>query len=168
MVKQRTINVYTFDELNDKAKEKARDWFREGDFSVSQDAFDYAQEDAEQIGLRIVSLRPTGIQGNNEGRFITTARECAEKILKNHGESCETFTTARAYLKDIDALELDEDGEFINEDEADELTKEFKYSLLEDYRIMFEKEEEYHNSDEIVDENILANEYEFDEQGKRI
>lgn len=163
----RTIktNVYKFDELSDDAKEKARDWYRQG--YDGADVWEYVKDDAKEIGLKITELRPTGIQGNNDGEFITTARECAEKIIKNHGETCETFKTARAYLKDIDALELDEDDEFVDEDAADELTKEFKYSLLEDYRVIYEKDEEYQNSDEVVDESIIANDYEFSEDGAR-
>lgn len=159
------VKLYKFEELTEKAKEKARDWFRSG--FDGQFEFDTILEDAKEVGLKILELRPTGIQGNNRGEFITTARECAEKIVKNHGESCETYKTAAAYLKDISTLEVDEDGEFVNEDEADELTKEFKYSLLEDYRVTFEKEEEYQNSDEVVDENIIANEYEFTDDGER-
>ena len=156
--------VYKFEELNEEAKEKARDWFREANDGWTE--FATILEDAKEIGLKITALRPTGIQGNNEGRFITTARECAEKILKNHGEGCETFKTAGAYLKDIDALELNDDGDFVDEDTANELTRDFKYSLLEDFRIMFEQEGEYQNSDEVVEENIIANEYEFTEDGQ--
>jgi len=38
--------VYKFDELNDKAKKRARDWYRDGDM-LNQD-FDYLLED-EQV-----------------------------------------------------------------------------------------------------------------------
>ncbi len=161
------IKLYKFNELSESAKEKARDWYREGAFRIDQDAFDYVQGDSEDIGLRIVSLRPTGIQGNNEGRFITTAQECAEKVLANHGDACETHKTAKAYLKDRAALAVDDDGDFVDQDAADELTRDFLYSLLEDYRIMFEKEVDYQNSDSAVNEMIEANEYEFTEDGER-
>lgn len=158
------IKLYKFDELSDDAKEKAREWYREG--YDGQFEWEYILDDSKGIGLKILELHPIGTRGCNKGEFITTARECAEKVLKNHGENCETYKTARAYLKDIDALELDEDGDFVDEDTADEVTKDFKYSLLENYRIMFEKEVDYQNSDEVVDESIIANEYEFTEDGE--
>jgi hypothetical protein len=39
---------------------------------------------------------------------------------------------------------------------------------LEEALIQIRKDVEYHYSDESVDENILINEYEFDESGRRI
>lgn len=162
-----TVKLYRFNELSDKAKEKARNWFREG--YTGEFEWENIQDDAKEIGLKITELRPTGIQGNNEGEFITTARECAEKILKNHGETCETYKTAKGYLQDLAALAIVEGGDvgdYEDQNAADELTKEFKYSLLEDYRVILEKEEEYQNSDEVVDENIIINEYEFTENGE--
>lgn len=159
------VKLYKFEELTEKAKEKARDWFRAG--YDGQFEWDYVREDAEEIGLKITELRPTGIQGDNHGEFVTTARECAEKVLKDHGDTCETFKDARAYLKEIDALELDEDGEYKDQDTADEITREFKRSLLEDYRVMLEEAHEYRNSAECIDEDMAANEYEFTEDGER-
>lgn len=53
---QSTTAVYQFDELSDAAKEKARDWFREGVFTESQD-WQFVYEDAVQcaaiLGIEI-------------------------------------------------------------------------------------------------------------------
>lgn len=67
-------------------------------------------------------------------------------------------------------LKRDEDGELYlqSQDEAEKLEEEFLDSILEDYRIMLEKEIEYQESEEQVAEMMEANEYEFDENGKRI
>jgi hypothetical protein len=55
--------VYEFDELNDAAKEKARDWYRALPFN-GEDAWENVKEDADQIGLTIYAL---DARRNNEG-----------------------------------------------------------------------------------------------------
>lgn len=164
--------VYTFDELSDKAKEKARDWYREG--ALDYDWWDSVYEDAANIGLKISEFdidRASYVKAS----FMASAEETAHKIEEEHGENCETFKDAKNYLKERDALintaPKDENGEFADEYELDnkldELDQEFLKTLCEDYRIMLTKEYEYLMSDESVDENIGANEYTFTETGKR-
>lgn len=164
--------VYTFDELTDKAKERARDWYRE--HALDYDWYDCTYEDAKTIGLEITGF-DLGRAQTVDARFLSSAEETAHKIEKEHGEKCETFIDAKAYLVQRDALvnaaEKDENGDFVDEyalDNAlDEIDTEFLRTLCEDYRIMLEKEMEYLLSDESVDETILANEYTFTETGKR-
>lgn len=156
-MRTKTINLYKFDELSDEAKEKARDWFREG--NDGENEWDYIREDAKEIGLEILSLdfnRP------NKGRLLWDALEVAEEIIKNHGKDCETHKTALRYLEQLKK----ENDENLSE-QREETEAEFLHDLLEDYRVMLDKEIEYQNSDEVVDENIMANEYEFTEDGKR-
>jgi len=45
-MRQETVNIYTFDELSDEAKERARDWYREGeDFGwILKEASDSVKE----------------------------------------------------------------------------------------------------------------------------
>lgn len=165
-----TVKLFKFDELDDKAKERARDWFRQGNDGSFE--WENVKEDAKSVGIEIVSLwdhHPNG------GRFMAGALETAHKIKKEHGESCETFKTTAAFLERRDALvdsaDKDENGDMAEEhilaDALDELESEYLHDLLEDYRIMLAKENEYANSDETVDENIRCNEYEFTEDGKR-
>ena len=162
----RTIEteVYFYHELNDDAKQRAREWFLRDGFQ-SERAWEQVQEDAKDIGLRIASLDQ---HRANRGTFVTSALDCARKITANHGETCETYTTAKAYLKDREAIPCDDDGDFIDGDEADNLTEEFLQSLLEDYRSILDKDIEYFESEEAVAESMEANEYEFTETGERI
>lgn len=148
-----TVKLYQFDELDERAKERARDWYRNDDGMESQYAWEYVIEDAANIGLEIYALDRC-----NKGRFLENGRDCARRILKDHGDTCETYKTARQF---IDGLEAQD------EDTIEQIEKDFLYSLLEDYRIMLEKETEYRYSAEVVDETIRANEYEFTEEGKR-
>lgn len=54
MSRQKVITLYQFDELSDKAKERARDWYRQGRDSND---FEYIIEDADRmaaiLGIRI-------------------------------------------------------------------------------------------------------------------
>lgn len=161
----RTIEtkVYTFDELTDSAKEKARDWYRQG--GLDYEWWDTTYEDAEMIGLKISGF---DLRGLCDGEFIGTALETVNKIKENHGDTCETYKTAIRYEQSLrDTLFASEkDTATLEDDDAYENSvHEFLLDLLEDYRIILEKELEYIISAESVDENIRANEYEFTENG---
>jgi hypothetical protein len=54
------------------------------------------------------------------------------------------------------------------EDDLSDMEANFLDSLLEDYAIMLQKEYEYLQSEEAITETIVANEYEFTEEGKQI
>jgi hypothetical protein len=171
-MRQETKTVYLFDELGDRAKEKARDWWRG---SLCYDEWwQPVFEDAEQVHIEITSFDLYRCE--IAGRFTIEPHLVADEIQDNHGEECETYKTAGAYLKDrdklIDEWPRDDDGEFENEgdldDRLDELDAEFLKNILEDYRIMLREELEYQESDENVDERIRINDYEFYEDGSRI
>lgn len=152
--------VYNFDDLDDDAKEKAREWYRNG--ALDYDWWDSTYEDAETIGLRIKSFELD--RGRHAtGVFTEDVDEVIRLILENHGEECETFKTALQYKGELEIARKNEE----NEDEIDEITEEFRKSLLEDYSIMLQHEYEYLLSDESVDDNIRLNEYTFTENGKR-
>ena len=174
MPSSRTITIYKFDELSDKAKEKARDWYREG--ALEYDWWDGVYEDAKNIGLKIASFDTD--RGNSiEGDFKDDAESCAKAILKEHGKDCDSYKLADEYLETHKALrtqfdeacEADDDPVLIRKlDEGlVELDAEFKRAILEDYLDTLKKEVEYRMSDESVDESILANEYDFLGSGKR-
>jgi len=146
--------VYKFDELSEAAKERAREWFRDDDGTMSQWAFDNILEDAKMIGLDIHTLDD---RRANEGEFIEGALDCAKAIRENHGGTCETFKTVSRYWKGLNSND---------ETERENSEHEFLHDLLEDYRIMFNKQIEYEYSTEQVDGNIRGNEYEFTKEGE--
>ncbi len=171
-----TTPVYEFGDLDDKAKDVARDWYREG--ALDHDWWDSTYEDAETIGLKITSFEiDRGRYAEGEFKFFGGAEQCAGLILQNHGEDCETYKTAKQYLADtaklnaeIEAVDGDDETNVEYElwqDKRGELNDEFLKSLLEDYSIMLQHEYEYQLSDESADEMIRANEYTFTAQGER-
>jgi hypothetical protein len=169
-MRTKTINLYQYDELSEEAKEKALE--KLADINIDYGWWRSTYEDAEIIGLKIIEFdidRTSFCHGD----FICTARDCADKLIKEHGKQCETYKTAKAYIAEYEMaeknLEHDEYGDIASYKEEqllDDITNEFKRSLLEDYSIILRKEYEYLTGKEAIEESIRANEYEFDENGK--
>jgi hypothetical protein len=167
-----SVTVYEFDELSDEAKKKAREWWREG--ALNHDWWEGVYDDAITVGLKIKSF-DLDRNRHAKGEFIHSAPKVAELILKDHGDTCETYKTASAFLKErdeaIDTAIKDENGEIQDEraldQKLDDIESDFLKSILEDYSIILQKEYEYQLSDEVGDETIMANGYTFTEDGER-
>lgn len=166
----KTYNVYSFDELSEKAKQKAIDKLY--DINVTDEWWEQTYEDASEIGLKI-----TGFDIDRgdfcEGEFNEGACFTAQAIINNHGEVCETYKTATNFLKERDEIvnsaAKDENGEFEDEyeldNQLDELESEFLKSILQDYLAMLRSSYEYLTSEEAIIETIESNEYTFLENG---
>ena len=148
----RTYKVFKFKELSEEGKQKALNRWRETGIDGAW-AWESIKEDADQIGLELHGTH----HGSMDGDFKISAQNTLERVLKEHGKMCETYKTAKKYKQSV------LDG---SEETADDDCHEFKLELCEDYRIMYEKEEEYQNSDEAITETIEANDYWFTEDGK--
>jgi len=165
--------VYTYEELSDKAKEKVLD--KHYYHNVDYDWWDAVYDDAEMVGIKIEGF-DTDRGAYCKIRFMGGAEETAHKIVDEHGDMCETYKTAKAYLeardKLVDEWPRDEDGELEDEygldDKLDDLDGEFKHDISEDYRINLQKEYEYLTSREAIEESILNGDFEFDEEGNEI
>jgi hypothetical protein len=168
------INLYQFSELSDEAKRNAIENL--SDINIDSEWWDGVYDDAENVGLKI-----TGFDIDRgsyvKAYFIESAESCAEKILSEHGEMCETFKTAKVFLDDRTTLvakysdgtnlnEVAEDNEYDFYSECDDLEKDFLKSICEDYRIMLSKNYDYLTSKAAIIETIEANEYDFTENGK--
>lgn len=144
------------------------------DINVNFEWWDFTIDDAKNIGL-IIDEFDLDRGAFCRGKFVDGATECADKIIKEHGDTCETYTTAAAFLKErdnvVDTAERDENGD-INEWELDKILDaveaEFLHDILEDYRIILQKEYEYLTSEAAILEMIEANDYEFTKDGRII
>lgn len=152
-----TVTAYSFDELSDKAKDKARQWWR--DLLDVYDVSDWTTEDAKAAGLELTewdaSSRPTCTI-----RFADGARNAAKLILANHGETCDTYAAAKQYLDaEADVVAMEDAGDVDGAAEKlDEAERAFREALEAAYARMLKAE---------YDENIRINEYLFTEEGKR-
>ena len=152
MPTEHIVSSYKFNELDDKAKERARDWYREG--ALDHEWYYFTYDDAAEIGLKITGFDLDSRQ-SLEGIFNRSAVDVANAILKNHGDKCQTYIEALAFT-------LSFNGE-PTEDQETEFFSEIKGAY---WRIL-KSEMEYILSDESVDEMILANEYDFNASGSR-
>lgn len=165
-----SVTVYQFDELpSETAKENARNWYRQGVFDFEW--WNSTYEDAANIGLQIDEFdldRNKRVKGRwttgPKGLHPASGIASANLILKEHGDSCETYKDAAAFLKSV--AELDENAEDF-EDKLDDLDTEFLKTLCADYAQLLQNESDYMQEDSQIDDNIRANQYEFDENGKR-
>lgn len=161
-MRTKTINLYSFDELSESSQQKAIEnlW----DLNVGYEWWESTYEDAKQVGIIIQGFDERSIDVK-----VYDTEQTAHYIIANHGENCETYKTAKTYLKSrdevINSAVKDEDGEYTNEwaldNDLDELGEDFTQSIGEDYRIILNKEYEWLTSREQIIESIKANEYDF-------
>ena len=211
--------VYKFDELSEKAKEKARDWYRQGNM---EDNFwsESVLEDASQIAAILgieQKQRPVQTMGGKtryedcifwsgfwsqgdgasyEGWYRPTKdapekiREYAPKDEKLH-QIADDLAAICAEYPLLAYVKIEQSGHYSHkytmsfeaafddpEDENEEsitweaqsaAEKAFAEPLRDFAQWIYdslEKEYEYRQRDEVVDEEILANEYGFTEDGK--
>ena len=169
-----TLNLYQFSELTDEAKENAiKELY---DINVDSDWWANTYEDAAQINLKIKGFdidRGSYVKAE----FIESAYNTANLIILNHGESCETYKTAKSFIEDWNNLvskysdgvninKVTEDNEYDFDNEADDLENDFLQSISEDYRIILSNEYDYLTSEKSIIETIEANEYDFTEYGQ--
>ncbi len=163
------IKLYKFNELNQDSQQKAIDNFRNNGGDTEME-WEFIQDDAKQIGLKLIELSD---HRKNEGEFMLAANEVAANIFRDHGESCETYKTAQSFMAEWQPIfnnYMDENHEDYESSESEnqlmDIENDFLNSLLEDYRIMYNNDIDYHNSDEYIKDTIEANEYEFTKDGK--
>jgi hypothetical protein len=213
MPKERTILIYKYDELSERAKERARDWLREVSAGDS-DWSEYVIEDFATIAAfcgwdikqRAVKLMSGGtrmepqvywsgfaMQGSGacfEGDWSANAvntrglRAHAPRDRELHRigarfnklkRAAPSLTDAGARARHTGRGEHEHTVTFESWGLGTERTREAREESLAEasrdlmrwlYRAL-EREYEYQNADEQIAESIRANEYEFDEHGKR-
>jgi len=173
MAKTIRTKVFSFSELSSEAKEvalsKSRDinlyhgWWE----SVYYNA-------AETAKLKITSF-DIDRGAYCEAKFLSDAHSTADKIMSEHGESCDTYKAAKTFLSDYDNLvekysdgiDKDKEGsEYDFDQDADELESEFLKELCECYLKTLRNEYEYLSSDEAIINALEGNETLFTKDGK--
>ena len=169
MVKEKTIKVYEFEDLNDKAKEKVLDSFRNSDYPE----YMYSLEEII-LSLKAISKkfnfnldyslgydRGTYVSVKND--FKGTTREFfkgyyTKNEAKEHTKGICPFTGMCYDCTFFDVMVEEWEQDF----------QDFLKEVGNRYLKLSFDEIEYHSSDSAIIEMVEANEYEFDENGKRI
>jgi len=164
-MKTKTINLYTLDELTEVAKEKAREWYKEGN-----DYRDLLDEMNEELH---VLLKEHGMKGDDVEVFYSLS------YCQGDGAMFVGRVQWKSYTADIK-----QSGHYYHENsksyslvstKTDKEASEKAYADFENLYVnicnTLEKKGyeyiEYENSDESVDDNIMANDYTFTGEGKR-
>jgi hypothetical protein len=141
--------VFEYNELSGAAKENALNIF--WDINVdSQYWFEYWEEDAQRINMEIISH--DGLY-ETKMKFLGTAEETAELILKEHGNCCDSYKAAKRFL---------------NTSEEEYSCDDYLKDIQEYYRLTIESDYEYLTSKEAIEEAIESSDYEFTEKGELI
>ena len=180
------VTTYTFDELSDKAKARAREWYREGNDFFSEHVIDDAANMARILGIDLdakgepqIYWSGFGSQGDGAS-FVGEYRcrpEACEEIMHAAPQDEELYRIACG----LEACNGEEEpwaniehgsSHYCHErsvrivaqcDTVAELLRDFMRWI---YR-QLEAEYNYQNSDEQVDEVIRVNECEFTVDGQR-
>lgn len=201
----KTINLFTFNELSDSAKEKARNWWREGsndDTFWSECVIDEAKEEGRNMGLDIDKVYFRGFWSQGDGAcFEGTWHACdvkagetakdwgdspatkeVRRIAAEFEETAKNFPNASFSVKhrghyshefctDFNvSLGEDEDNGSISQEEWSRAESDLIETARDYMRWIYkqlEKEYEYQNSDEVIDELLESNGYTFREDGER-
>lgn len=188
--------VYKFDELSDEAKEKAREWYRAGCYDYDWWSFDDYINCAKFIGIDIDKIYFSGFGSQDDGACFEGRYEYKKggaKKLKAHAPNDKELARIADELQKLQrknfyglSASVRHIGHYNHEmctdfsidrennssyGDVPEDTCEALKDLLRDYMRwiyrQLEKEWEWLNADEQVDDNIRANEYEFKEDGAR-
>ena len=154
------ITAYTFDELSETAKEKAL--YNNRDINTTHEWWEWTYQDAENFGIRITSFdiyyRKITIE------FTLDPLDVAKNIMNDCGPTSDIYSFAESYISWYN--KIDDTGDYYETHEKiEDLNSEFKHRLCQEYIDLLIKEYEYQESDEAVKETLMANMYEFTEDG---
>jgi len=148
-----------FDELNDDAKQKAREWFTEGmEYFWSDDAIKSVREFIGAFGLKATnySFEPFGYCYITCNESDEVFEDLSVSEFKRDNMPTGYYIDCVLWETFYDTFESTGDAKQAFNDALDKATKAIKDDM------------EYQYSDESVDENIRINDYEFTEAGARI
>jgi hypothetical protein len=205
-----TVTTYQFDELDDDAKERAREWWREGAFDDDwwyETTFEDFEQICKLIGVEL-QTHPVQLMGGGsrqkpsiwfsgfcyqgdgacfEGWYAyekgaaKKIREYAPLDTELHRIVDDLQSLQRRHFYQLTAtithsgrynhawsvtIDVRRGDDYVPEKVEEDLAESLRDLMNWLYRAL-EREWDYQNSDEVVDETIRANEYEFTEEGER-
>lgn len=186
-----SVDLYTFDELTDKAKERARDWYKtdypDSDM-LSEPVYDMAREAFAFFGVETSGIYFSGFWSQGDGASFTgefraglispaaniaaefptdeTLRGLHARLIAiGHPEDSRIKITRSGHYAHSHTMDLNDADEYSRDDERELLA--ILRGLADWLYRLLESEYEYLVSDECVDESILSNGYHFTIDGKR-
>ena len=167
------VNLYEFEELSTEAKEKAIEKNRH--INVDYDWWDCTYDSTEEVGIKINSF---DIYYKTIDITIEDSEHTASKTIEYFGEGMEVVKISKQFIEERDALikKLGEGNdiagysvkdEFYHEydEEIEYLEEQYRREMAEEILTWLRDEYEYLQTDEAIAETLIANEYDFTEDG---
>lgn len=157
-IKTKTIQLPTYEQLTDEQKEKVLQNY----YDINVDSsfwYEHILDEAKELGLKISGFDID--RSSIDYGFIKEAVSVAQAILKEYGETCDTYKTAKSFLDAYNKLDNDST-------EQDALVLEFETDLANDYLTILRKEYEYCTSREVIEQTLIINEYTFNSETLQI
>ena len=150
-----TIELYTFDELTDEAKETAREWFRGGSYAWCDESADSIKHFCDSFGIKLINY---SIDSSNFDYDVNVTNDAFRGLTYRQAEK----------MKLSDGYCVGElmQAAFIGAFKERGALDAFNYALslgFQDWR----NDLRYQESDEYIDECIIINDYEFTIDGER-
>jgi hypothetical protein len=166
MPQTKSYTVYSFDELNEEQRQNAVNNLRYS--NVDYEWWDFIYEDAKTCGIIIDGF---DVDRESYCNIKSIESDTADKIIKEHGETCETYKIAKEFIEQRTVIEttkrlLNNEEEYLEDNEIEELQEQLKKDMSKEYLSILRKEYEYLTSDEAIIETIKSNNYQFTEDGK--
>ena len=172
------IKAFLFEELDSQTQDKVI----ENNRTINVDSNFWYECELENFKHELkIKVNEFDIYRREINITIEDSFETAQGIVKFFGEKSDFVKIAKIFIKDRDALVKkygegnDKDGYSVKEEcwseydeEIEYLEEEFRREIAEEILSMLTSQYEYEISDDAIKETIIANEYEFTENGERI
>jgi hypothetical protein len=167
----KTYSVYQFSELSKTSQDKVLENYH--DINVDFEWWDSIYYDSHEIGIDITGF-DLGRSRSITYNILLSSKEIINEILKNHGESSDTYNTTIEHKDKI--LELykiiyeDDCNDDLNytdlEYNLEDLENEYFRAISEDYLSTLNNEYEWLTSKEGIVDTLKANDYHFTLEGE--
>ena len=158
--------AFQFEELDSQTKEKVIENNRT--INVDTDFWYQCELDNFKHELKI-KVNKFDIYRREINITIEDSFETAQGIVNFFGKESSIVKTAKIFLKDrISVYKSYEDDGYELDIQLEYLEEEFRKEIADEILSMLTSQYEYEISDDAIKETIIANEYEFTEEGKLI
>ena len=160
------IKAFQFEELDSQTKEKVI----ENNRTINVDMDFWWEDELHNFKNELdIIVNEFDIYRRIMNITIQDSFETAQKIVNFFGKESSIVKTSEIFLKDnISVCKSYEDDWYELEEQLEYLEEEFRREIAEEILSMLTSQYEYQTSDDAIKETIIANEYEFQEDGERI
>ncbi|UJF36554.1 hypothetical protein [Paenibacillus hexagrammi] len=194
-MRQEIVNIYQFNELEEAAKEKARQWYRNGDYIYTDGITESFEETVRERGLELSGKHPVSWSlGYCQSDYVGIDAEASVELIHRMIEADVSDRDMRWFKRLVDVFDITATtshhhyygqrfevevlapGQYPGPIQKladrihavlEQAWERYVRDLCHDLMKYGYAEIEYQSADEQVDESIICNEYEFTEDGAR-